>query len=361
MSTAASFSKNLRLVCAGSGSDAMSDPRVAATIRQLISTTPRAKNSATDNNINKPPHILYLGTATYDIPEFATRQTSRLQDEHQCTVESLTIATTPPSAAIADSIQRADAIVVGGGNTYFAYRRWQKSGLIPLLQQAAERGCVLTGGSAGAICWFDGGHSDSMDPDSYYEPMMRQFGQPDKTEAGGDATAAAKNVVDESSAPPPTDAPVKDWKYIRVPGLGILPGLLCPHHDRIQSNGVLRAHDFDHMLLTKHPGEVGIGIDHWAALVVDGPDSYRVLSLEGKPGSVLYDSSDNNINTPIFSPEAKGVPGIWIKQVREGKVESRLLPPSGKLSDFLKPATDIIHDEDALRQCRKDNPDPTED
>ena len=27
-----------------------------------------------------------------------------------------------------------------------------------------ERGCVLCGGSAGCICWFDGGHSDSLAP-----------------------------------------------------------------------------------------------------------------------------------------------------------------------------------------------------
>jgi len=26
---------------------------------------------------------------------------------------------------------------------------------------------VIAGGSAGAICWFDGGHSDSMDPCTY--------------------------------------------------------------------------------------------------------------------------------------------------------------------------------------------------
>ena len=33
-----------------------------------------------------------------------------------------------------------------------------------LLRVASERGAVMVGGSAGAICWFDGGHSDSLDP-----------------------------------------------------------------------------------------------------------------------------------------------------------------------------------------------------
>jgi dipeptidase E len=59
-----------------------------------------------------------------------------------------------------------------------------------------------------------------------------------------------------------------------VPCLGFLPGLVCPHHDKVQSNGVLRAIDFDAMLL-RHAGEQGICIDHWAALCVDG-DAYEV-------------------------------------------------------------------------------------
>jgi len=90
-----------------------------------------------------------------------------------------------------------------------------------------------------------------------------------------------------------------------VPGLGFLPGLVCPHHDKVQSNGVLRATDFDVMLL-RHAAEMGIGIDHWAALEVAG-GRYRVISLAGKEGSVLPDAS--------FSPDRQGVPGIWLKQV----------------------------------------------
>ena len=42
--------------------------------------------------------------------------------------------------------------------------------------QAADRGAVIGGGSAGAICWFDGGHSDSFDPDTFKGAMLREFG-----------------------------------------------------------------------------------------------------------------------------------------------------------------------------------------
>ncbi len=50
----------------------------------------------------------------------------------------------------------------------------------------------------------------------------------------------------------------------------------------------------------------GTGIDHWAALEIAG-GRYRVISLEGKEGSVLSDAS--------FSPDRHGFPGIWLKEV----------------------------------------------
>ena len=48
-----------------------------------------------------------------------------------------------------------------------AIDRWYTIGLDVLLRQAKDRGAILAGGSAGAICWFDAGHSDSMDPESF--------------------------------------------------------------------------------------------------------------------------------------------------------------------------------------------------
>ena len=61
---------------------------------------------------------------------------------------------------------------MSGGNTLYACDRFRKVGLVPILRAAAHRGCVLAGGSAGAICWFDGGHSDSMDPAYYRDALV---------------------------------------------------------------------------------------------------------------------------------------------------------------------------------------------
>lgn len=141
-------------------------------------------------------------------------------------------------------------------------------------------------------------------------------------------------------------AEAKPWEYIKIPCLGLIPGLCCPHHDQVQSNGVLRAIDFDAMLL-RHPGEVGIAIDHWAALVIEGED-YRVLSISGKPGSVTAEGG--------FEAGA-GKPGIWLKEVVDGAVRATVVPAEGKVCDLLKPATAIV-DDPRVAVCRTENAPP---
>jgi hypothetical protein len=49
---------------------------------------------------------------------------------------------------------------------------------------------------------------------------------------------------------------------LRSVGVFCWTGLVCPHFDQIQSNGILRATDFDEMVL-RHPQERGIGIGNW--------------------------------------------------------------------------------------------------
>lgn len=366
-----SITKNLCRagVFMGSGSDGMSDPKVADTILELVSsrlssTVTRTRTTTTTTSVN-PIHVAYLGTATYDIPIFCTQQTQRLV-ERGCIVTPIHLANTTTGTATTTTkttkttsleettlaLGRADIILVGGGNTLYAIDRWKDTtcNVVPLLRKAMERGAVLTGGSAGAICWFDGGHSDSMDPDTYKQPMLDQFVETAMVD-GGAGAGGGLVVMDESSTVGET---VKDWRYIRVDGLGFLPGLICPHHDRVQSNGVLRAHDFDAMLL-RHSGEVGIGIDHWAALVVEG-DDYRVLSLEGKVGSVMTNPDTGKDEFRVDS----GIPGIWIKTVvtveDESVVTSRVCPPQGKVGDILRVASEIVRDTEAIELCRRANP-----
>jgi peptidase E len=55
----------------------------------------------------------------------------------------------------------ADAIVVGGGNTLNMMGIWKAQGIDMILQKALKRGIILAGGSAGSLCWFENGVSDS--------------------------------------------------------------------------------------------------------------------------------------------------------------------------------------------------------
>lgn len=58
----------------------------------------------------------------------------------------------------------ADLIYVGGGNTRSMLALWREWGVDLLLKEAYDRGTVLSGISAGAICWFEACVTDSVWP-----------------------------------------------------------------------------------------------------------------------------------------------------------------------------------------------------
>ena len=60
-----------------------------------------------------------------------------------------------------DKVFAQDIIYVGGGNTKSMLAVWKEWNLHEILQNAYEKGIVMSGVSAGAICWFDKGITDS--------------------------------------------------------------------------------------------------------------------------------------------------------------------------------------------------------
>eukprot|EP00562_Extubocellulus_spinifer_P003455 CAMPEP_0178488990 /NCGR_PEP_ID=MMETSP0696-20121128/10145_1 /TAXON_ID=265572 /ORGANISM="Extubocellulus spinifer, Strain CCMP396" /LENGTH=395 /DNA_ID=CAMNT_0020116777 /DNA_START=409 /DNA_END=1596 /DNA_ORIENTATION=- len=344
---------NFRGLFAGSGSDCLSDGRIAKEILNLVPSSRRDGEGAS------APNVLYLGTATYDLSAPRARQTDELK-KLGCTITSLDVSDKSPSPSdLKGSIDAADIIIASGGNTLFAVDRWNRLNMIPLLRAASERGAVLTGGSAGAIWVFQSGHSDSADPETFRQHMLDSAEMDEKKRKGGprgrndEDDQDDEGHADESSAAPKSEEAAKDWKYIKVPGLSFLPGLLCPHHDMVQSNGVLRSDDFDGMLL-RHRGERGIGIDHWCSLIVEG-GRYRVVYHDDRPGSVVVDDATGET---CFCPERTGHPGVWIKEVVDGVVEQWVCPPEGKVSDLLRfPSSELVEDSLELAECRCANPD----
>ena len=56
-----------------------------------------------------------------------------------------------------------DIIFVGGGNTKSMLAVWKDWGLVEILKEAYESGTIMCGVSAGAICWFEYGITDSWE------------------------------------------------------------------------------------------------------------------------------------------------------------------------------------------------------
>lgn len=356
----------VRLVCVGSGSDGMDQPVVAAEVVRLIGkpasevsvlSVKSSRGIVCNKLLNKvnsqnvpahpappPPaaaarHPSYIGTPTYDLPAPYDKQTRQLSALGcRCSHLKLTEGGLPPADA-AERFDAADAVVVSGGNPLFAMARWDGLGISALFAKAMNEGKVMCGGSCGLVCWFDAAHSDSADPTSYKDAM--HGGGPNHESGLADADADA-NAADAEA---PAAAPA--WPYLRVDCLGLLPGLVCPHYDRVQSNGVLRATDFEAMML-RHPKEHAIAVDHWAALVVEA-GRYSVLAVPGKTGSQAADGR--------FVDNGSGVPGAYLKSVsaETGAVVSTPMPPEGELADILRPAAEIVPDP-RLPEFRAANP-----
>ncbi len=68
----------------------------------------------------------------------------------------------PHTAQMADFLLDQDVIYVGGGNTKSMLALWREWGIDAILRQALDAGIVLAGVSAGAICWFEHGTTDSI-------------------------------------------------------------------------------------------------------------------------------------------------------------------------------------------------------
>lgn len=127
-----------------------------------------------------------------------------------------------------------DVIYVGGGNTVNMLAVWRAHGVDVILREAWERGIVLCGLSAGSLCWFDSGITDS-------------FG------------AGLQPLHD---------------------GLGFLSGSHCPHYD-----GESERRGAYHSAIVA--GLVsGVAVDDGAALHFIGRDLRQVVS--SRPGASAY-------------------------------------------------------------------------
>jgi dipeptidase E len=129
-----------------------------------------------------------------------------------------------------------DLVFVGGGNTASMLGVWRAHGVDAVLREAWERGVVLAGNSAGAICWFDAGVTDSF-----------------RVDLDG------------------------------LDCLGWLPGSCCPHYDGEEN----RRPAFRRLLEEGFPP--GIAIDDHAAVRFEGTELAEVVSAVEGAGAYRVD------------------------------------------------------------------------
>lgn len=176
------------------------------------------------------PKLLLIPTASGDSPLYYDVVDGYFGKRLGCDVEVLyLIKEKPRFDEIEEKIMSSDIIYVGGGNTLKMMKVWRNLKLDKILLQALNKGIVLSGVSAGSICWFKHGSSDS-----------RRFSN-------------------------------QDAGLIKVRGLNFVNALHCPHYDVEEDRRPNLAE-----LMKKTPG-VAIAIDNCCAVEIVG-DTYRVIS-----------------------------------------------------------------------------------
>lgn len=178
------------------------------------------------------PQLLFIPTASEDAEAYIESVKVVFADKLGCQFSVLKLIESPPSdREIRDSILSADIIYVGGGNTKRMLGIWRQYSVDDYLREAFDKGVILSGLSAGSICWFDYGHSDS------------------DTLASGEIQP-----------------------YSMVAGLGLIPMIHCPHY-----NEEGRAGDFS--IKIKATGRMGLALDNYTAIdILD--DTYRILKVD---------------------------------------------------------------------------------
>lgn len=106
------------------------------------------------------PKLCFLPTASGDADNYITRYYNFF-DKQPCKPSHLSLFS-PPSRDLEGFLLEQDIIYVGGGNTKNLLALWREWGLDDILRKAWTKGIILAGISAGSICWFEEGVTDSF-------------------------------------------------------------------------------------------------------------------------------------------------------------------------------------------------------
>jgi len=204
------------------------------------------------------PKVCFLGTATGDADPYVAKFYAAFAGLGCQPTHVPLFARTP---GLREALLGQDLIYVGGGNTKSMLAVWREWGIPSILREAWRRGIVLTGVSAGAICWFKAGVTDSW--------------------AG---------------------------RLAALPCLGILPGTCCPHYD-----GEEQRRPAVHRLVTSREISATLALDDGAAAHFVGRDLVRIVSA--RPNARGYEvrlRGSGAVETPL--PAARLTPAGGLRR-----------------------------------------------
>jgi dipeptidase E len=107
------------------------------------------------------PRVLFVPTAAAESPDYSVRFYEAFSG--RADVSHLEFFPWPP-AELRDFVLAHDLVYVGGGNTANMLAIWREHGVDEIVREAWQAGVVLSGVSAGMICWFEAGVTDSFGP-----------------------------------------------------------------------------------------------------------------------------------------------------------------------------------------------------
>lgn len=117
------------------------------------------------------PKICFIPTASGDSERYIAQFYSAFE-QVSCVPSHLSLFN-PPTSDLNSFVLEKDIIYVGGGNTKNLIALCKEWGLDRILREAWENGKILSGLSAGSICWFEEGLTDSI-PGSW--TVIKSFG-----------------------------------------------------------------------------------------------------------------------------------------------------------------------------------------
>ncbi|MCT1401399.1 peptidase E [Paenibacillus sp. p3-SID867] len=160
----------------------------------------------------------------------------------------------PNFADLRSFVLEKDIIYVGGGNTRNMLVLWKEWGLDQILKEAYEQGVILTGLSAGSICWFEQGVTDPLNGPLY-----------------------------------------------KLEGLGILQGSHCPHYD-----GESKRRPAYHKLVLQGEAQAGYAADDGVALHFMDGRLDRIVSSRENAHAYHVEREGNSVQEEKLTPDFLG-------------------------------------------------------